>query len=177
MTIKRRSVIAGIAASLTGCATGGEGPPLALAKDVDLERYFGRWYVIANIPYFAERGNMGAYVEYARRPDGQISDVYVAHEDGFSTPLSRTEGRGYVVPGTGNALWRVTFLWPIYVSYPIIYVDEAYRVALVGYPDRSLGWVFSRDQEMDDAVYRELLQRFAAQGYDISKFERVPQLG
>jgi apolipoprotein D and lipocalin family protein len=164
-------------AAMAGCATAGERPPLVLAKNVDLERYFGRWYIIANIPYFAERGNVGAYVEYARRPDGQISDVYIAHEDGFASPPTRTEGRGYVVPGNGNALWRVTFLWPIYVSYPILYVDDGYKVALVGYPDRSLGWVFSREREMDEGTYRAMLQRFAAQGYDISQFVRVPQLG
>lgn len=32
---------------------------LALAEHVDLDRYFERWYIIANIPYFAERGNVG----------------------------------------------------------------------------------------------------------------------
>ena len=169
--------MAGMAAAAAGCSAGAGQPKLVLAKQVDLERYFGRWYIIANIPYFAERGNVGAYVEYARRPDGQISDVYVAHEDGFTSPPSRTEGRGYVVEGTGNALWRVTFFWPIYVSYPIIYVDAEYRVALVGYPDRSLGWVFAREPEMDDGLYRQLLQRFAAQGYDITQFVRVPQRG
>ena len=50
---------------LAACSS--ESPPLTLAPDVDLSRYAGRWYVITNIPYFAERGNVGAYVEYARR--------------------------------------------------------------------------------------------------------------
>jgi apolipoprotein D and lipocalin family protein len=176
MAVVRRAVIAGLSTLFAGCsATGGERPPLKLANDVDLERYFGRWYIIANIPYFAERGNMGTFVEYAHRPDGQIADVYYAHEHGFASPLTRREGRAYVVPGSNNALWRVTFLWPIYVSYPIIHVEADYRTALVGYPDRSLGWVFSRDRHMDDAIYRDLLKRFAAQGYDTSQFKRVPQ--
>jgi len=176
MAVVRRTMIAGLSTFFAGCSTAEVGrPPLVLAKDVDLDRYFGRWYVIANIPYFAERGNVGAYVEYALRPDGQIADVYYAHEKSFASPLTRREGRAYVVPGSNNALWRVTFFWPIYVSYPIIHVDAEYRTALIGYPDRSLGWVFSRDRDMDDATYRDLLTRFAAQGYDISQFQRVPQ--
>ncbi len=176
MALLRRRLMAGLSALMTGCtAADMTRPPLVLAKDVDLERYFGRWYIIAIIPDFAERGNVGAYVEYARRPDGQIADVYYAHENGFQSALTRREGRAYVSPGSQNALWRVTFFWPVYVSYPIIYVDENYQTALIGYPDRSLGWVFSRDPDMDEAAYRSLLVKFSEQGYDISGFRRVPQ--
>ncbi len=176
MKIDRRAVMVGLCAPFAGCSVPSvERPPLTLAKDVDLERYFGRWYIIANIPYFAERGNVGAYVEYARRPDGQIADVYYAHANCFDSPLTRKEGRAHVVAGSNNALWRVTFFWPVYVSYPIIHVDADYRTALIGYPDRSLGWVFSRDRDMDDATYHGLLKRFADQGYDTSQFQRVPQ--
>jgi apolipoprotein D and lipocalin family protein len=43
---------------------------LTLASDVDLDRYAGRWHVIANIPYFAEKGNVGSYfdVPYRQKP-------------------------------------------------------------------------------------------------------------
>jgi Bacterial lipocalin len=148
--------------------------PLKLAPEVDLPRYMGRWYVIANIPYLLERGKVGAYVEY-RNPGGRIQDLYFAHDRDFSTPVIETRGHGYVVKGTHNARWRVTFLWPLYVSYPILYVSPHYQVALVGYPDRSLGWVFARKPVMGNAELRRLLARFAAQGYDVSKFRRVPQ--
>jgi apolipoprotein D and lipocalin family protein len=83
--------------------------------------------------------------------------------------------RGYVVPGTGNARWRESPLWPIYLSYLILYVDPDYKTALVGYPGRGYGWVLSRSASMDEATYQSLLQRFAEQGYDISMFQRVPQ--
>ena len=148
--------------------------PLKLAPVVDLDRYAGRWYVIANIPYVLEKGNVGAYVEYHFK-DGKVQDLYFAHPKTFSTPLSKSEGHGYVVDGTHNARWRVTFLWPFYVTYPILYVSSDYQVALVGYPDRSLGWVFSRKPHMSNTELKVLLKRFAAQGYDVSQFRRVPQ--
>jgi apolipoprotein D and lipocalin family protein len=172
--LARRSMLGLLALAPAACAAPS---PLQLAENVDLDRYFGRWYIIANIPYFAERGNVGAYVEYYRRPDGDIADVYYAHDASFYAPLTRREGRAYVVPGHNNALWRVTFLWPVFVSYPILYVSPDYETALIGYPDRSLGWVFSRKPIMDDATYRALLGRFVAQGYDITQFRRVPQQG
>jgi apolipoprotein D and lipocalin family protein len=82
---------------------------------------------------------------------------------------------GYVVPDTGNARWRESPLWPIYLSYLILWVDPDYQYALVGYPGRGYGWVLSRSSTMDDATYRGLLARFGAEGYDTSLFQRVPQ--
>ena len=158
---------------LAGCAA--EGPPLQLARQVDLERYYGRWYIIAEIPYFGERGNVGATVEYAALPDGRIGDIYDAREKTFDGKPVHMVLEDYVVEGSNNALWRVKLFWPVFVSYPILDVDPAYRVSLVGYPDRSLGWVFARTPRLDDATYAAAMGKFAAQGYDVTQFRKVAQ--
>ena len=159
--------------TLAACAD--NGPPLTLARDVSLDRYAGRWYVIANIPYFAEQGNVGSWFDVSFTPDGHLRDVYNARAKNFDAPLSRFTMGGYVVPETGNARWRETPFWPLYLSYLILYVDPDYKTALVGYPGREYGWVFSRTPEMDDATYQSLLSRLRDQGYDTTKFRRVPQ--
>ena len=63
---------------LAACAsTGGTAmPPLTTNAVVDLDRYMGRWWVIANIPYFAENGKVATADIYALRPDGRIGNVY-----------------------------------------------------------------------------------------------------
>lgn len=154
-------------------ACGAVNPTMPLAPNVDLQRYSGRWYVIANIPYFAERGKVGSYFDISVEGD-RFRDVYWGRSDFASEPSSFTM-TGYVVPDTGNAYWRESPLWPIYLSYLIIYVDQEYRYALVGYPGHGYGWVLSRTAEMDEATYQGLLQRLAQAGYDISQFRRVPQ--
>jgi apolipoprotein D and lipocalin family protein len=158
---------------LTSCG-GSDDPGLKLAPSVDLQRYAGRWYVIANIPYFAERGKVGSYFEISF-PDGKVEDVYYGRNESLDAPLKSFTMRGYVVPGTGNARWRESPLWPIYLSYLILYVDPDYQTALVGYPGRGYGWVLSRSPSIDDATYQSLLHRFAEQGYDTSLFQRVQQ--
>ncbi|WP_260392936.1 lipocalin family protein [Ralstonia sp. SET104] len=142
---------------------------------VDLPRYMGRWYVIANIPYFGERGNVGSYAEWTLRPDGRIDDAYVYRPGGFDAAFKRMQFVDSVVPGSGGGEWRVRLFWPIYVSQLTLYVDPDYRVTLLGYPDKSLGWVFSRDPDMSDADYRAALGRLEAMGYDTSRLRRVPQ--
>ena len=46
---------------------------------------------------------------------------------------------------------------------------------ILGYPDKSLGWIFARTPVIDDATYRDLLARLDQMGYDTSRFLKVPQ--
>jgi apolipoprotein D and lipocalin family protein len=159
--------------ALTACAS--SEAPLTLAPNVELNRYAGRWYVIANIPYFAEKGKVGSYFDISFQPGDKLTDVYNARAGNFDAPLKSFTLNGYVVPGTGNARWRESPFWPLFLSYLILYVDPDYQTALVGYPGRGYGWVFARKPEIDDATYQSLLGRMQDQGYDVSRFRRVPQ--
>ncbi len=58
--------------AVAGCASSTQKVPAVPVASraevqVDLPRYMGRWYVIANIPYSAEAGKVGAYTEYRLR--------------------------------------------------------------------------------------------------------------
>jgi apolipoprotein D and lipocalin family protein len=159
---------------VSACA-GQTAQPLTLAPHVDLDRYMGRWYVIGHIPYWAERNAVASYDFYEKRPDGTLANVFNYHDKTVDAPLKQVPGHAYVVADTGNAKWRVSFLWPIYISYLILYVDPSYHDAVIGYSDKSLGWVLSREPTMDETTYRGLLAKFAAQGYDTSQFRRVAQ--
>lgn len=164
-----------------GCASEPSNPnpraeaPLALAPSVDLSRFMGRWYVIANIPYYGERGYVGSYVEYALRPDGDIDDFFVGRKGGFAAAEDKKTLKDWVVKDSNNARWRASPFWPVSFAYLILYVDPYYQYALIGYPGKGLGWIFARSPEIREDTYRELLARFDAQGYDTTRFRRVPQ--
>jgi apolipoprotein D and lipocalin family protein len=158
-----------------GCGARSESE-LIPTQSLDLQRMYGRWYIIANIPYSLERGVVGSYVDYVQRSDGDIDEFYSGHAKSFSAKLDTDSVRDHVISGTQNATWRGDFLWPFFFHTTWIYVDPEYQVALLGYQDRSLGWIFSRKKTMDNSTYENLLQRMAQQKYDTTKFRRVPQL-
>lgn len=164
-----------------GCASAPPNPnpraavPLALAPSVDLPRFMGRWYVIANIPYFGERGYVGSYVEYALRADGDIDDYFFGHQKSFDAPLEKKMLKDWVIPGTNNAQWKARPFWPLAFDFLILNVDADYQTTLIGYPDKQWGWIFARTPEIDEATYAKLLAKLDAQGYDISRFRKVPQ--
>jgi len=183
--MNHRPILSGVclalSALLCACAAAPANPnpradaPLALAPAIDLQRFMGRWYVIANIPYFAERGYVGSFVEYALRPDGDIDDLFFGRKMSFEKELEKKTLKDSVVRGSNNAAWRSSPFWPLSFSYLILYVDPGYQYALIGYPGKKLGWVFARSPDIAEADYRKLLQQFALQGYDTTRFQRVPQ--
>jgi len=183
--MNHRPILSGVclalSALLCACAAAPANPnpradaPLALAPAIDLQRFMGRWYVIANIPYFAERGYVGSFVEYALRPDGDIDDLFFGRKMSFEKELEKKTLKDSVVRGSNNAAWRSSPFWPLSFSYLILYVDPGYQYALIGYPGKKWGWVFARSPDIAEADYRKLLKQFALQGYDTTRFQRVPQ--
>ncbi len=150
-------------------------PALVTVPKVDLQRYLGTWYVIANIPYWLENGKVATADVYSMRPDGTMGNSFVFRRREFSAPEEHWDGYAWVIPDTGNAEWRVRFVWPLSATYLVIDLDPEYRWAVVGHPSRDLFWVLSRTRQLDAAVYQGILERAAKQGYDIGRVAPVPQ--
>ena len=149
--------------------------PLQVQAHVDLEKFMGRWYVIANIPYRAEAGKVGSYVEYHPRTDGRMDDLYFFRKKNFDQKQEQWSGVAWVIDRQSNARWLAQFIWPFKFDYLILATAPDYSWALVGHPSRDLVWVFARQAAMDDALYQQLRSKLAAMGYDEKRVLRVPQ--
>jgi apolipoprotein D and lipocalin family protein len=150
-------------------------PELVSKATVDLDRYMGRWWVIGNIPYFAERGKIASADVYALLPDGKIDNVFV-YRKAFDKPEKRMNALATVVPGSNNTRWKIAFFGGLLkADYLILEVAPDYSWALIGQPSGKLAWVFSREQRMDDAQFDVLREKFAAYGYRPGDIKRVPQ--
>jgi apolipoprotein D and lipocalin family protein len=136
----------------------------------------GDWYVIANIPYFAEKDCFDSIESYALRPDGNIDNWFTCRKKSFDAPLERlVNAIATVKDHTTNARWRVRFFKVISVQYLILDLDTEYQWVVVGHPSRRYGWIMSRAKTLPDSTYGQILERLAAQGYDVEKFRKVPQ--
>src|SRR5689334_16360361 len=133
-----------------------EPPPLTTVGYVDLDRYMGRWYLMANIPNFAEQGNIAPYVEYSRRADGRIDDKYTALEKFGGPPFTKDGYIEITSPMTG-AEGRITFLQPLWRDYAVIYLDPDYRYTVVGLQDRDYIWLFAREPRLSDEVFQTMV--------------------
>jgi apolipoprotein D and lipocalin family protein len=158
---------------LAACA--GSGPEMKTVDYVDLERFMGDWYVIANIPTFLEKGAHNAVETYEINDDGTIATTFTFRDGAFDGEKKEYNPKGFVRDTGSNALWGMRFIWPIKADYRIVYLDEDYSQTIIGRQKRDFVWIMAREPNISDEDYEMLLGVVESLGYDLSKVERVPQ--
>jgi apolipoprotein D and lipocalin family protein len=149
--------------------------PLETVAVVDLDRYLGRWYEIASYPAWFQKGCTATTADYSRREDGLVKVINSCRKGDLKGKLKQSVGRAKVVDTTTGAKLKVSFFGPFWGDYWIIDLDPDYRWAVVGVPNRRYLWILSRTPQMDDSVYRDILARLPAMGYDPARLNRTPQ--
>lgn len=168
-------LVGGTFLGVAGCATAPKPSPLHTVSHVDLNRYLGNWYVIANIPYFLENGKVASYDTYSPRADGRMNNVFTFRKKTFAAPEKSWHGVAWVTDKKSNAEWKVRFLWPFTATYLVLELDPEYRWSVVATPGHKLLWVLARERSLDEPTYAEILKRIQAQGYDVNRVAKVPQ--
>lgn len=170
----RSTLLTPLLAVLAACQ-GGSPAPMPVVPHVDLPRFMGPWYVIANIPTRWEKGAHNAIESYTLRDDGSIDTLFAYRENGFGGELKTMQPRGFVTDRTTNAIWGMRFIWPIKADYRIIHLDDAYTQTVVGRAKRDYVWIMARTPQIPAADYQRLLAIVASNGYDTSAVQKVPQ--
>ena len=158
--------------SLAACSTH---PPIRTVPQVDLERFMGHWYVIANIPTFIEREAHNAIESYELVEDRQVATTFRFNQGSFEGPLKTYRPTGFVTDDPSNAVWGMQFIWPIKADYRIIYLNEDYTQTVIGRNKRDFVWIMARTPAITETDFAGIIDVIAAQGYDVSKVRRVPQ--
>lgn len=169
------SRLVGAASSLLMLIACTSAPSIPTASEVDLDRFMGDWYVIANIPTFLEEGAHNAVESYRLDQDGSIATTFTFRQDAFDGPEKVMRPRGFVRDRESNAVWGMQFVWPIKAEYLIAYVDPEYTETIIARSALDYVWIMAREPEISEADYARLAQRVADLGYDVSKLQRVPQ--
>ena len=169
----RHIAAAGTLLLLSACAA--RGPEMQTVSYVDLDRFMGDWYVIANIPTFLEKGAYNAVENYALNANGTIATTFSFNDGAFDGKRKQYNPTGFIKDNSTNALWGMRFVWPVKADYRIVWLDDEYTQTIVARQKRDFVWIMARTPAISDSDYEELVDYVAALGYDISKLERVPQ--
>lgn len=167
----RASCLAALAIGLQGCSSV---EPLQAVDKVDLGRFMGDWYVIANIPTSIEKGAHNAIESYRLEDDGTIATTFKFRADSFDGKLKTYNPRGFVMDDS-NAIWGMQFIWPFKADYRIIYLNEDYSVTVIGRNKRDYVWVMARSPAISEQEYAAIIQQLESVGYDSAEIQKVPQ--
>jgi apolipoprotein D and lipocalin family protein len=148
--------------------------PIRVVESIDLSKFLGKWYEIAVIPYFWERGCVATNANYSLRPDGRVDVFNICNEKNLEGKIKTGHGVAVADP-TSNAKLKVSFFEPFWANYWIIDLGKNYEYAVTANPNRKYLWILSRTPHMDERLYNEILARAFQQGFDTSKLIKTLQ--
>ena len=141
---------------------------------VDLEKFMGKWFVIALVPNMIEKGATNSSDTYALNDDGTIDITYDAIKDGKERQIKQ---KGTVIDKSSNAEWTIQMRKPFvpFMKFPfkIVYVDENYEYMAVGYPKNTMGWIMGRSSQISSEDYDKIMSSLIDLGYTKDQFEFV----
>tara|TARA_B100000945_G_scaffold304062_1_gene289190 strand:- start:331 stop:840 length:510 start_codon:yes stop_codon:yes gene_type:complete len=143
-------------------------------KNLNINRFMGKWYVFAAVPNYIERGCEDAYDIYELNTDGTIKIEYYAKKDGEKFNIKQ---QGTIIDTINKSKWSINFTkpWiPFYTApYEVIILDEIkYSYMVVGYPGNDYGWIMSRTTYIEDNLYDQILNKLEGQ-FDYKKEQFV----
>jgi len=144
-------------------------------EEVDLDRFMGPWYVIANIPTFLEKDAYNPVETYSLNDDGTIATQFTFRKGGFDGKVKEYHPKGFVLDTESNALWGKRFVWPIKADYRIVYLNDDYTQTVIGRQARDYVWIMARTPTISDQDYDQMVKFVESLGYDITKLKRAPQ--
>ena len=150
-------------------------PKMKTVDYVDLERFMGDWYVIANIPTFIEKNATNAIESYSMTDNGKIKTVFTFFHESPTGEKKTYKPTGFIYNKETNAEWRMQFIWPFKMPFYIIDLDKKYSYTVIGIPSRKYVWIMARDSIMPEDVYDKIINNLELIGYNISKIKKVTQ--
>ena len=156
---------------LSGCQTQ---KPLETVDYVDLQRFMGDWYVIANIPTMFEKNAYNPIESYQLNADGTVATTFTFNEGSFDGEQEVMTAKGFIKNKQTNAEWGMQFFWPIKADYRIVYVDNDYKYTVIGRNKRDYLWIMARQPKISDQIFVELETMLSGMGYDTNLIQRAP---
>jgi apolipoprotein D and lipocalin family protein len=163
----------GLLIALTGCSTFRTYEPLPAVDRVDLDRFMGKWYVIASTPTIADRAPYNATETYERADRG-IQVTYQFNADSYDGELRTITSRAMINDPGINTSWHTTFAWLFGGDSQIIYLEPDYSVTVVATPDKKRAWIMARQPRISAPQYSDIILYLQELGFNIGKIRMVP---
>ncbi len=144
-------------------------------QDVEINKFLGVWYEIARFPHSFERNLVGVTATYSLKKNGNIRVVNQGYKNTLDGKHKKAKAFAKIPNANEPGRLKVYFFWPFGADYLILDLDKDYQWALVGSSSPNYLWILSRTPEMDQALYKAIVDKAKSLGYDTTKLELVPQ--
>lgn len=152
-------------------------------QSVDIEKYMGLWYEYARYENNFQKNCLGTTAEYSIEKTPVTRRTYVRVIN--SCELANGEiqvgkARAFVANKETNATLKVSFVpvlnyFGVFAGdYNILKLGPDYEYALVGDKARSTFWILTREKNIPEALYQELLDVAEEKGFRRELIKKSP---
>lgn len=154
---------------------------LPTVPSLDLDRYSGKWFEIARYPNkFQKQCVRNTTATYTVKEKQRIE---VLNECVTSKgTVKSAKGEAKVVENTNNTKLKVRFA-PAFLSpfgfvwgdYWVVDLGPDYEYSVVGDPERKYLWILSRQPQIPEGTYQNILRRVEELGFEPGRLEKTSQ--
>ena len=152
-----------------------ENKKLEAVSNLELQKFQGVWYEIAHNPWFPENNCFSMIADYKLLDNNEIEVTNICRKYGFDGEISKITGKAWLVDPTIKSKWEVQFIWPFTLDYWVIDLQEDYKYAVIGEPDKENIWILSRKPIMKKSLLVKIIKKTKMKGYDLSNLILMPQ--
>jgi apolipoprotein D and lipocalin family protein len=146
----------------------GSSRQLATVEKLDLNQYSGTWYEIARLPNSFETGLECITATYTIMENGKVEVLnkgWNEEDNEWKSVKGSAKRPNEQKPGE----LKVTFFWPFYGAYYVMWIDDDYNYALVGHPNRKYLWILARNPICDESVLERMKAHATDEGFEVDK--------
>jgi apolipoprotein D and lipocalin family protein len=149
----------------------------SVVNNFDLDRYLGRWYVIAHKPTFLEKDAFAATETYSKMEDGRIDVDYRHKQDSLNGRERKIPQIGELADKPNRGHMKIKFPYvPLKFDYLITELAEDYSHVVVTVPSGDYLWIMSRTPTLNEATYNNIVEGIKKLDIDLSNLRKVPQI-
>jgi apolipoprotein D and lipocalin family protein len=152
---------------LHGCQGTGAMDPITTVEKLDIERFMGDWYVLADIATPFDKDAYAPTEHYVLKSDGMVETTYRYQKEnatGDFKSRTMTARPNSELP----SIWGMRLIWPFEADYRIVHIHPDYETTIVARNKRDFVWLMARTPTIDQSAFDTLLEKVQALGYTIA---------
>lgn len=149
---------------------------LETVAELDVPRFMGRWFEVADFPQEQQKDCQCTQANYSLRPTGDVAVSNSCRLGGPGSANIQIPGNARRPDNAEPGKLLVSFFGPWNQSdYWVIELAGDYSFAVVANPAKTRLWILSRTPSMEVPVLEGIKLRLASKGFDLGNLVMVEQ--